>query len=158
MKELQLRNRQRDRKLRTKVLRQLAVHLLEEQLNLSSYEMAAHFVSANEMSRINQQFLQHEGSTDVITFNFLEGYDETPREEKVDLAGEIYISVADAVKQGAEFKTDWTEELARYLVHGVLHLRGYDDLKPAPRKLMKREENRLLKGLGRAFDLRNISA
>jgi ssRNA-specific RNase YbeY (16S rRNA maturation enzyme) len=43
-------------------------------------------------------------------------------------------------------------ELARYLVHGILHLRGYDDRRPAARREMKKEENRVLKALSRRLD------
>ena len=157
MKELHLRNRQRDRKLATRFLRRVTVHLLEKQLGLASYELVVNLISASEMAEINHQFLQHEGSTDVITFDYLQGYEENLGSEPLDMAGEIYISVADAVEQSAEFGTRWTEELVRYIVHGALHLRGYDDLKPALRKVMKREEEKQLTVLRNTFDLEKIS-
>ena len=69
------------------------------------------------------------------------------------LNGEAFICVADAVKQAREFKTSWQSEVVRYAVHAVLHLRGYDDLQPARRRVMKREENRLVRELAAAFDL-----
>ena len=89
------------------------------------------------MARVNWDFLRHEGSTDVITFD----HGSTPER----LHGELFISVADAVAQAAEFGTTWPEELARYVIHGLLHLRGHDDLEPAKRRVMKREENRLVR-------------
>jgi ssRNA-specific RNase YbeY (16S rRNA maturation enzyme) len=46
--------------------------------------------------------------------------------------------------------------LARYVIHGVLHLRGFDDLRPADRRKMKREENRLLKEIARLFPLSKL--
>ena len=52
---------------------------------------------------------------------------------------------------GLEFR--WQSEIARYLVHGLLHLEGYDDAGPGPRRAMKRRENKLLKELSRRFDL-----
>ena len=64
--------------------------------------------------------------------------------------------MADAVKQAQEFKTSWQSEVVRYAIHAVLHLRGYDDLQPAKRRVMKREENRLLRGLAPAFDLSDL--
>ena len=70
--------------------------------------------------------------------------------------GEIFISVPDAVQQAREFRTTWTEELVRYLIHGLLHLRGYDDLQPALRRVMKREEQRVLRLVAAQFDLREI--
>jgi probable rRNA maturation factor len=156
MRELQLRNRQRDRAIDIKLLKQLTQVLLQEELGLMRYELGVHFVSPKRMAEVNEEFLQHEGSTDVITFDYREGYDA--ESSGSDLSGEIYISVADAVKQAREFSTTWQEEVARYIVHGVLHLRGYDDLVPEKRKVMKREENRLVRRLQATFDLSRIAA
>ena len=71
--------------------------------------------------------------------------------------GEIFICIDDAVKQARQFRTTWQSELVRYLIHGVLHLVGYDDLTPAGRRAMKREENRLLRMLSRQFSLRRLA-
>jgi len=73
------------------------------------------------------------------------------------LHGELFICVDDAVAQAREFGTTWQSEIVRYLVHGVLHLRGHDDHDPAARRKMKREENRLLRGLDRRFDLSRLA-
>ena len=89
------------------------------------------------MAKVNWDFLRHEGSTDVITF------DHGSTEGR--LHGELFISVPEAVGQAEEFGTTWEEELARYVIHGLLHLHGYDDLEPAKRRVMKRHENRLVR-------------
>ena len=144
---LAFRNRQRVRPLRLSLLRRITRQTLGE-LGVADYELGFHFVDAAEMARINQTFLQHAGSTDVITFDHSDGAEQ--------LHGEIFISVPDAVQQAREFRTTWTEELVRYLIHGLLHLRGYDDLQPALRRVMKREEERLLRLVAAQFDLREI--
>lgn len=100
-------------------------------------ELGIHFVSARRSAELNQRHLQHEGPTDVLTFD----YGSTP----VRLHGEIFICVTEAIRQAAELGTDWREELLRYVIHGMLHLRGYDDLDPSQRRVMKREEDRLVK-------------
>jgi probable rRNA maturation factor len=121
------------------------------------------------MARVNWQFLQHEGSTDVITFDYADAdararnAASAQREHCLDLAatplhGEAFICVADAVKQAREFKTTWQSEVIRYAVHAVLHLRGYDDLQPAKRRVMKREENRLVRELAASFDFSQLEA
>ena len=60
------------------------------------------------------------------------------------------------MKQAKEFGTKWQDEIVRYVAHGMLHLQGYDDLSAAKRKVMKREENRLVKRMGKRFDLRKV--
>lgn len=155
MKELQLRNRQRERALNTKFLREICRALLEEELALEHYQVGIQFISAGRMAEINQEYLGHEGSTDVITFDYRDGYEAGA--EQLDLAGEIYISPADARKQAREFKTTWQEEIVRYIAHGMLHLRGYDDLAPAMRKEMKREENRLVRRMNARFEVAKVA-
>lgn len=156
MKVLQLRNRQRAHRINVEALREVTVALLEEELGLAEYELAVHLVSDRKMAEVNEHFLQHSGSTDVITFDYREGYSEAGK-ERLDLSGEIYISVPDAVAQAREFNTSWPEEVVRYVVHGALHLRGYDDLEPAKRRIMKREEDRLFRRLGRRFRLAQVA-
>jgi probable rRNA maturation factor len=73
------------------------------------------------------------------------------------LHGELFICLEVAVAQARGFRTNWQTELARYVVHGVLHLRGFDDLQPAKRRKMKREEDRLLGQLSRRFDLKQLA-
>lgn len=156
MRVLQLRNQQRTRNLNADALRAITRGLLEDILGLQTYQLGVHFVSASRMAEVNQQYLQHEGSTDVITFDFSRGYDDTP--EDCELAGEIFISVQDAVEQAEEFATHWKEELVRYIVHGVLHLRGFDDLAPDKRRVMKREEGRLLGRIKRKFAIADVGS
>lgn len=148
---LLFRNRQRARALNPVLLRQIGRHLMHEEFGLQEYELCFHLVGEKEMAKVNWQYLQHEGSTDVITFDLAEP-------GSTALTGEIFISVPDAVKQAGEFGTTWQEELVRYIIHALLHLRGYDDLKPAARRVMKREENRLVKKVAALFPLRNLSA
>jgi probable rRNA maturation factor len=141
---LQLFNRQNTRRLNTAFWRQIILSLLDE--FPASGQLGIHLINAEEMARLNQEFLNHAGSTDVITFNYL----ETP--QPGELCGEVFISVDDAVACAPRFRTIWQPELVRYLVHGILHLQGYDDHDPAARRQMKKQENRLLKQLSLRFD------
>ena len=149
---LSLLNRQRVRRIDTRLLRQITLHLLDTELGVESFELAIHLVGAGEMAKVNWDFLQHEGSTDVITFDHSESQDGT-----ADLHGELFICLDDAVKQAREFRTTWTQELTRYVVHGVLHLRGHDDLAAGPRRKMKREENRLVRLVAKEFSLSKLA-
>lgn len=146
---LLIQNRQRVISLNTRLLRTITQSLLTELLELKDFELAIRIVRAPGMARINETFLQHSGSTDVITFD----YSENP---STALHGEIFICIDDALAQAREFRTSWQSEITRYVIHGVLHLRGYDDLRPAARRKMKREENRLLKKVGALFPLEKL--
>ena len=151
MKVLRFFVRQRVLKLERALWRRLACCLLQEMLAHGDYQLGVHFVGATEMARLNETFLGHQGSTDVITFNHQEKGD--PRH----LYGEIFISVDDAVIQARQFRACLPSELTRYLIHGVLHLEGFDDGSPASRRAMKRRENSLLKELSGRFDLGRLA-
>lgn len=148
-------NRQRTRKINTRLLRQIVRELFAK-LEIAEAEIGLTLVGAEEMARVNRQFLRHEGSTDVITFDHLNA-ERGVRNAELQLHGELFICVDEAVAQAKEFKTNWQSEIVRYLVHGVLHLLGHDDLKPRLRRKMKREENRLVKQLESRFSLAQLS-
>lgn len=143
-----VRNRQRLRGIDSRFFRRVLRHFLRDIARLDACELCFHLIDAPAMTRINEHFLDHEGSTDVITFDLRDDTDASDPPY-----GEIFISVADAVKQAPAFRTHWTDEVTRYAVHGVLHLLGYDDLTPAARAEMKRAENRCLRKLRAAFNL-----
>lgn len=149
-------NRQRTKRLDLRLLREICRAVLEEASALqeapSSYEIALHLVGAKEITRLNAAFLCHEGPTDVITFDYAQ---DSPA---ASLSGEIFICMDEAVSQAGRFSTQWQSELVRYFVHAVLHLRGYDDVNPALRHEMKRQEDRILKGLSRRLDLGKLAA
>jgi probable rRNA maturation factor len=148
-------NHQRSKKVSLRLLKQIVAALLAE-LKIEDAELGIRLVGAREMARVNRQFLQHEGSTDVITFDHLEKR-RAENGKRKNLHGELFICVDDAIRQAEEFKTSWQTEVVRYAVHGILHLLGHDDLKPALRRAMKREENQLVRRLGKRFSLAQLS-
>ena len=90
------------------------------------------FCSDNYILDVNMKYLQHDYFTDIITFDYCEG--------KV-LSGDLFISVDSVRENSIEFGTDFEEELHRVIVHGVLHLIGYDDHTEEDKKLMRQKEN-----------------
>ena len=154
--DLLIENHQRAVPLNTRLLRTLTGTLLRELLELEKFDLAIYLVRAPEMARLNETFLKHTGSTDVITFDYSEKPKRETRNAKLFLHGEIFICIDDALTQAREFRTSWQSELARYIIHGILHLRGFDDIRPADRRKMKREENRLLRETSRLFPLSKL--
>jgi probable rRNA maturation factor len=150
-----LANRQRARKINRPWLKQIAVALLAD-LKVETAELGIHLVAAPEMTSLNETFLRHQGPTDVMAFDYSEPGPRTPDPGR-QLHGEIFICVDEAVLQARRFRASWQSEITRYLVHGVLHLLGHDDSRPAERRKMKREENRRLRELSRRFSLAQLA-
>lgn len=154
---LVIANRQRTKRIDSRWLKQIVLVLLGE-LNITDAELGIHLVGADEMARVNWQFLQHKGSTDVITFDHQEPAPKsTAPDPQLRIHGELFICVDDAISQARKFKTIWQSETVRYVIHGLLHLLGHDDLRPDLRRKMKREENRLLRGLAKKFSFTQLS-
>ena len=147
---LVLRNRQRICRVDLRLLRRIVKALLSVLPGPENCELGVYLVGSREITRLNETFLQHRGPTVVITFNYGEGAEGAPPN------GEIFICLDEAVGQARQFGTSWQSELVRYTVHGILHLRGFDDTRASDRRKMKREEERLLGKLGREFDLRKL--
>ena len=166
--ELYLRNRQRAHAVDLRLLRKISVAMLRDLLALKKFELGIHLVEAAEITRLNETYLGHAGSTDVITFNYLSnGWQaESPAIQQVanlrypsctEVHGEIFICMAEADAQARRFGTTWPAEVVRYVVHGVLHLIGYDDLTQPARRKMKGEEDRLLAELAARFALSKLA-
>jgi probable rRNA maturation factor len=102
--------------------------------------LSFNFCTDEYLLQVNREHLNHDYYTDIITFDF---------SEHPIVSGDIYISI-DRVKDNAktEGKT-FTNELMRVLIHGVLHLCGYKDKKPADARLMRDKEDYYLSLLGK---------
>ena len=151
-------NRQRTRKVNLRRLKTMTGRILAR-LGIAQAELGITLVAAPEMAALNERFLHHAGPTDVITFDYTRA-DGARHSVRADfsgaplshpssssppaLHGEIFVCVDEAVSQARHFKTSWQSETLRYLIHGVLHLLGHDDSRPAARRKMKQQENLLL--------------
>lgn len=99
-------------------------------------ELSLAFLSDARLARLHADFLDDPTTTDVITF---EG------QPALGVAGEICVSVDTASAYALRHGRDFSEELTLYVVHGWLHLAGYDDLQPAKKRRMRAAEARALK-------------
>lgn len=90
------------------------------------------FCSDNYILDVNMKYLQHDYFTDIITFDYCEGN---------VLNGDLFISV-DSVRENASYYgTEFPDELKRVMVHGILHLIGYDDHSEDDVKVMRSKED-----------------
>lgn len=101
---------------------------------ISHAEISLAFVDDPTIHRINKQFLDHDEPTDVITFPL----------KKQPLEAELVIGVEVALREAAERKLEVHDELALYVVHGLLHLCGYDDHSERDRMEMHERERHYL--------------
>lgn len=124
----------------TKRIQKKNIHSLVEsltsELNFKLFNLEINFISDKSILEINRTYLKHNYTTDIITFNY------SNVSNKID--GEIFISIEDAILNSKKFKVSLSEELARLVIHGLLHLLGYDDQNNSNKKIMKRLENKLL--------------
>ncbi|HZV06319.1 MAG TPA: rRNA maturation RNase YbeY [Gemmataceae bacterium] len=109
--------------------------------DVADYEISLAFVDNPTIHRLNQRYLQHDEPTDVLSFPLSE-----PRASK--LAGELVLGVEVAAEQAASRGHDVQAELALYVIHGLLHLCGYDDHDDADRAAMRQRERHYLRQLG----------
>ena len=141
----------------------LARSILERE-GVARAEISVAVVDDRQIHAVNRDFLKHDFPTDVISFLF-DGQDAmgkrpaarrrgsgharrraksaVPRGRRgtgKKLDGEIVISAETALRVARELNADPADELALYLVHGLLHLCGYDDLTPKEKRLMRRRE------------------
>ena len=108
---------------------------LSVELNFLVSNLEINFISGEDIHAINKSYLKHDYTTDIITFNYSDSL------QQID--GEIFISIDDALSNSKKFKVTLSDELVRLVIHGILHLLGYDH------ETDSGEMNRLQKSLQR---------
>lgn len=98
-------------------------------------DIAVIFCSDGYLLDVNRKYLGHDYFTDIITFDYCEG-------ER--LSGDLFISVDSVRENAVEYGTEFADELNRVMVHGLLHLIGYDDHTEEDVKTMREKENQYL--------------
>jgi probable rRNA maturation factor len=129
---LYLRNLQKKIKINLLELKKKTSFLLEkEKVNIRSLGLI--FLDNKGIVEYNKRYLGKDYPTDVLAFPLQKG------------EGEILISVERAKEQSSSFKTSLEEEIYLLIIHGILHLIGFDDQTQKEAKRMRKEEKRLLK-------------
>ncbi|MEI6308472.1 MAG: rRNA maturation RNase YbeY [bacterium] len=125
-----LNNQHPRTRLAKKTLIDLAQRVLEGEGRAG--ELSITLVDDETMTRLNSLYHYCEGTTDVLSFPLQEGAG--------DLWGDIYISLDEARRQANEYGGNLTQEVCLLVVHGILHLCGYDDQKEPARSAMRKRE------------------
>lgn len=112
---------------------------IKEWLNLVAFEEGSKIqnlnfliVDDNRMIHFNKTYLNHDYSTDIITFD---------NSENKKISGDIVISVERVKENSKKYEVKLEDELRRVMVHGLLHLLGYDDKNEKEKKRIRKKEN-----------------
>ncbi len=120
-----------------RLLKKYAKSKLINQHNFIDNVINYNFVSSKRQIEINNEHLNHNYNTDIITFNLSDSNDK--------LYGDIYISLKQIRKNAKRYNADVYQEINRVVIHGLLHLLGYNDKSKNEVKIMRKEENKFLK-------------
>ncbi|MEW4488245.1 rRNA maturation RNase YbeY [Thalassoglobus sp. JC818] len=108
-------------------------------------EIVVALVDDPTIHQVNRDHLQHDYPTDVISFRYDDSEFEETSSESQQLDGELVVSTDTAHREAAEFGWDPKHELRLYLIHGTLHLCGYEDSTDEEKQQMRGRETAVLK-------------
>jgi probable rRNA maturation factor len=110
------------------VIRSLVQSVLQYQTSLCR-EVSIYFVTERRICDLHLEFFNDPTPTDCISFPI-----------DSDLLGEVFVCPKTALRYSTKHSLDPYEEVALYVIHGILHLMGYDDLEPSQRRIMRKKE------------------
>lgn len=118
--------------LNSKMIMELVSHVMHGEDCVLS-DLTVNFVNDRNIKKINNSYLNHNYFTDIITFPY--------SEDKNSIDGELFISLDTVKKNSKLYNTSFKGELKRVIVHGCLHLAGYDDRTKMQKELIRAKEN-----------------
>ena len=127
----------------TSKLRSCAQKVLEA-VGQARSELSLALIDDEQMQELNRRHRGIDRSTDVLSFSLLEGVSAAHRGR---LLGDVVIGIETAARQASERHRALDDEVARLLIHGVLHLLGHDHEEPAEARAMRAEERRVRRRL-----------
>ena len=136
-------NRQRRLKINASLLVRIVERALEF-LHDDRAELGIVLMDDDGIAKLNAQYHNTQGPTDVLSFDYGEGQ------------GELIVSMEHAVTQARRFRSTPSRELVLYVVHGILHLRGHNDVALRDRRRMRAAERRLMSRLARDFKFHTL--
>ena len=133
MEKIEFYNETKEKVLEEKELKKLIKYALKY-MNLKNVSFSVIFVDNNKIHKLNKDYRNIDRPTDVITFR-LADYEEVMC-GKINILGDVYISLDKAKEQAIEYGHSYLRELSFLLIHGFLHLLGYDHMNEEDEKEM----------------------
>lgn len=141
---IQIHNQQKRIPLNRSDIKKIIQNILREQ-KISRVDLSVVIVTDRKIHEINRKFLKHDFPTDVITFDLSdEEFSHKKSFQIKNIEAEIYVSAVTAACKAHELGLNPEQELLLYIVHGILHLIGYDDHASIDRKRMRKKEKEVL--------------
>jgi probable rRNA maturation factor len=135
--DISIKNFQTKVSIRIPRIKHVARRTLQH-VHLSEAELSIVFVTPQRIKSLNTQYLKHAYATDILTFNYsISG-------QRKRLLAEIVIAPSVAAANAKTFATGVQQEIELYVIHGILHLAGYDDHSPRQIARMRKKEHELV--------------
>lgn len=132
------------RSLNDETLRQVICHVLDAE-GATLLHLSVVLSDHDTVRRLNRSYLEHDYNTDVLSFSLRDGPDPAGLDaDENAVEGEIYVDLDTAAERHADFDTSFAREAYRYVIHGVLHLVGYDDATASAQETMREKEDQYL--------------
>ena len=145
--DIQIKNLQRAIALNCPQIKAIVKAILKYQ-RVQEASLSFVFVTNRAIKTLNKKFLGRSYETDVLSFDLRAASEH----RKQIIIGEIIISVEMAVRNAKIYNNDLRNEIALYIVHGILHLLGYDDHRSRDIKRMRSREKGILRHLGKQIN------
>ncbi|MBI2093604.1 MAG: rRNA maturation RNase YbeY [Candidatus Omnitrophica bacterium] len=136
--KIRITNAQKEARVDRACLNQLAKKAIRHLKIRTPGTLSIVMIGSFAIRSLNRRFLQHNRITDVLSFR----YDQKPH--RTSVVGEIFVCPSVAKSYAARHRIAYSEELARYVAHGLLHWLGYEDGTAAQRRRMRILEDQLL--------------
>jgi probable rRNA maturation factor len=127
-----------------RLLRKRAAAVLRE-IGRPEGELSIHVVDDAEIAALNSEHRGKPTATDVLSFSLMDG---DHSDFRGDLLGDVVIGLETAARQAESGARDLDAEIARLLIHGALHLLGWDHVDASEARRMRAEERRILRAIG----------
>ena len=134
-------NRQKRLSIKKRAIEKWAVPLLLSYLKVPFHEVSIHFIGKRAMARLHLRLFGDPSTTDCISLPLDDAESDLPYK----VLGEVFVAPEIALEYALLHRKKPEEETALYIIHGLLHLLGFDDCDPHARRIMRREERRCLK-------------
>jgi len=142
--EILIKNQQKIAKIHRRRIREIIKNIIQYLKVDEKTEISILFTDDKFIKSLNKKYRGINKSTDVLTFNLEEGDLKFPEVDKNKLLGDIAVSVETAQRQANNLNHNLEKELMILLIHGLLHLIGYDHEEDRDNKIMQVKENEIL--------------